>query len=528
MTFGLYACVAAGAVICAFFGVLCSVSMMGILQQSGYSDKGFFKWYFRYGNMTPGRNALLSLTLLLTVALFNLCFSFTGYVWANVISMIPFVGLSIVYFLSSKRAVKVPLRCTNRMKRLAVCYFLFLFALSFGAGVGLTFAAMRVDSDIYYLFRYIFLCLLPNFFPFILAAANGVMLVYELPHNRAYIRRAKKGFSESAAIKVGVTGSFGKTTVKNIACAILSVKYRVIATPASYNTPIGMGRAIKETGLDCDIFLAEMGARKEGDIAELCDMVAPEYGIVTGICSQHLQTFGSMDAIVKEKSVLASRVKKGCVVGASAYAVGIEGDLVEGRDFGAEDVVCTTEGTEFTLRLGKERIRLKTQLMGRHSAQDIALGAALAGMMGLTAAEIAEGVSRIRPVPHRLQKLTLNGLTILDDSYNSNVEGAKSAVETLRLFGGKKYIVTPGLVELGGLEGKANEALGTSLAGLDSVILVGETLVLSVRTGYLAAGGDADKIRVVPTLKDAQKILGEELGAGDCVLFLNDLPDLYT
>ncbi len=528
MTFDLYCYLAAGAIVCAFFGCLCSVSMMGILQQSGYSGKGFLRWYCRHGNMLPGRNALLSLTLLLMVALFNLCFSFLGHKWANLISALPFVGLSIFYFFSAKHAVKVPLRCTNRIIRLSVCYFLFLFAVSFGMGVGMSYAGLAIGTEMGYLLRYAPLCLLPNFFFIILTGANTVMLAYENPHNRAYIRRARRALHESDCIKVGITGSFAKTSVKNIAATILSVKYRVIATPASYNTPIGLGRAIKENGLDCDIFLAEMGARREGDIRELCSMVNPEYGIVTGICPQHLQTFGTMKAIIREKGELAAAVKKACVVGKTAIEAGIRGSVEAERDFAAEDVVCTTEGTKFTLRLGEERIAVETKLLGSVAAEDIALGAALAHALGLSAKEIKAGIALIEPVPHRLQKLEENGLVILDDTYNSNIEGAKAAVETLRLFPNKKYVVTPGLVELGHIEGRANAQFGASLVGLDAVILVGETLVLSVRKGYLEAGGDAQKLRVVPTLSAAQKLLKEELAAGDCVLFLNDLPDLYN
>lgn len=108
-----------------------------------------------------------------------------------------------------------------------------------------------------------------------------------------------------------------------------------------------------------------------------------------------------------------------------------------------------------------------------------------------------------------------------------NPEGAKNAVEVLRTADGAKFVVTPGIVELGQLEEEVNEQLGAALVGLDRVILVGETLVLDVRNGYLAAGGDAEKLTIVPTLTAAQELLAKELSAGDCVLFLNDLPDKY-
>ena len=201
--------------------------------------------------------------------------------------------------------------------------------------------------------------------------------------------------------------------------------------------------------------------------------------------------------------------------------------LVMGRDFDAEDVQLSLDGTRFTLRLPDGRFSVEIPVLGRHAAEDAALAAALCHTLGMTAEEIAAGIRRVAPVPHRLERKDANGLIILDDGYNCNPEGAKNAVEVLRLANGRKAVVTPGIVELGQLEERVNMELGASLVGLDLVLLVGETLVLDVRNGYLEAGGDAEKLRIVPTLEAAQTALAEELAAGDCVLFLNDLPDCY-
>ena len=498
-------CLVAGAIVAALLFFLCSFRTAGILQQENYKSGAFFKWYFRKGNMLPRRLSLLALALLLGLAVFNLCFSFLSAKGANAVSAIPFAGLCLLYAYSDRRyALKVPLKRTPRAVRLGVCYFIVLFLVSAGLGFGMTAADNAVGKEWMTLMRYLPFALVPLLFPFLLAAANGLSKAYEVPANRRFIRKAKRALIESPCLKIGVTGSFGKTSVKNFAAAILSVRYRVRVTPASFNTPIGIALDVNRGGLDCDIYLAEMGARKRGDITELCDMVCPDYGVVTGVCPQHLETFGSIGAIAEEKGVLARRAKKGSVLGVSAQ-----------------------HGTDFVLRIGEEKIPVHTQLLGRHAAQDIALAAALASLVGMSTVEIAEGIAKITPVPHRLQKICANGRFILDDSYNSNVEGAANAVETLRLFRGKKFVVTPGIVELGVLEEEENEKLGASLVGLDEVILVGETLVLAVRTGYLAAGGDAERIRVVPTLQKAQDILSEELSEGDCVLFLNDLPDIY-
>jgi len=406
---------------------------------------------------------------------------------------------------------------------------LIVFSLLFMAfSCGLCFACMAVDLAIgnewYSLFRFVWFALLPLLAPFVLAAAGVLVRVYETPRNRRIVKNAAKKLAESPCRKVGITGSFGKTSVKNFALAMLSRKYRVIATPASYNTPLGIARTVNEQGVDCDIFLAEMGARRTGDIKELCKIVNPSVGLVTGVTCQHLETFRSLEAIRAEKRELALFAKC-CVLGKTAVDF-CETASKEGQDFAAEEIVLSEEGVAFTLCLGEKRLPVKLSLYGRQTAQNVALAAALCLELGMSAEEIAEAVADIRPVPHRLEKREGNGLHILDDSYNSNFEGAKNAVEALRAFSGKKCVITPGLVELGDLEEEKNAELGELFAGLDLVILVGETRVLPVRRGYLQAGGEEERLVIVPALDEAVAKLAS-LSAGDCVLFLNDLPDKY-
>ena len=507
------------------FALVC-VRMLGILQQEGYLGAPFVKWCFKRGNLEGRRLVLLAISLGLLVALFNLCFSFLGYEFANLLSAIPFVGIIVLYCISErKRALKVKTNPTPRFVRLGVCNFIVLAALCCGLGFACAALAFVIDSSWYFLFRFVYFALLPLALPFVIALSNFIMKGYEIPHGKKFVKRAKKALAASGCKKVGITGSIGKTSVKIFARDILSEKFRVIATPASYNTPLGIARAVNEGGLDCDIFLAEMGARKTGDIKELCELVCPEYGIVTGVCAQHLETFGSLENIRAEKCELAKSAKY--VVLGSTVDFPEEVALREGKDFSAEDVVLSENGISFTLQMKGERKEVRVPLFGRHVAEDVALAAVLCSLLGMTVEEIAAGIKNVQPVPHRLQKIEANGLNILDDSYNSNIEGAKDAVEALKVFGGKKVVVTPGLVELGSLDEQTNFELGGHLVGLDKVILVGETRVLPLKKGYLEAGGDGERICVVPTLNAAQQILATELSAGDTVLFLNDLPDKY-
>ena len=518
----------AGGIFVGCFSFAVFKRLLGVMQQEHYKGGAFLKWYFRRGNITRQRAELLGLSLVLLVALFNVCFSFLGYRGANLVALAPFFFLFLLYYLTEEKyALKVKTAVTPRLIRLAVCEFLLNAALGTGLCFGMCALAAWADLKWLYLLRFVPLALVPLLAPLTLVLAGAICNVYELPRGRYFVKKAQKALAQSACVKVGITGSFGKTSVKNFAATILSERFAVIATPASYNTPLGIARTVNEKGLDCEIFLAEMGARYTGDIRELCEMVRPSHGVVTGVCAQHLETFGSLENIRREKGVLAQACSH-IVLGESAEGMKDgEGVLLCGRDFAAENIVLRPDGTSFDLRIGSVAVPVKTKLLGRHCAEDIALAAALCFSLGMSVGEIAGGIERIVPVEHRLQRIEgANGVTVLDDAYNSNVEGARCALEVLRLFEGGKYVVTPGLVELGELEEQANAKLGEELAGLN-VVLVGETLVRAVRDGYMAACGDENRLVTVPTLAKAQEYLAEHLQAGDCVLFLNDLPDIY-
>lgn len=525
MTTELWYYIAVGSIFAATLLCLTASSMPAIMQQSGYSGEGFLEWYYERKNMILGRHALLALCLFLLTGLFNLCFSFLEPHWANLISFVPFAGMCVLFYFSDRRALKVPVKRTGRIMRVCGVYWFLLVVSIFGVCVGLSYGADAITGLANY-FRYVIVAGTPFFFPALFALANNIVKVYDVPRNKRFRKKAAAALAESKCIKVGITGSYGKTSVKNMANTILSEKFKVVATGASFNTPIGIARTVSENGLDCEVFLAEMGARRLGDIKELCEMVKPEYGVITGICSQHLETFGSIENIYAEKGVLASYSKQ-VVLGKSASKINSENKLVEGEDFAIEDIELATDGTSFTIRIGEEKLAVKTELLGRGAAENIALAAALSSMLGMSAEEIQRGIAKIKPVPHRLEKSEANGVTILDDSYNCNEESARCAVEVLKLFGGNRWVVTPGIVELGILENEKNEALGASLVGLERVVLVGETLVQAVKKGYLNADGDKEKIQTVPTLAAAQELLKKELQTGDTVLFLNDLPDIY-
>jgi UDP-N-acetylmuramoyl-tripeptide--D-alanyl-D-alanine ligase len=362
----------------------------------------------------------------------------------------------------------------------------------------------------------------------LICLANLIAKIYEVPHNKGFAKKAKAKIAKSDIKVVGITGSYGKTSAKNILASMLSKKYKVLSTPSSHNTPMGLARAINENDLSgYDIFIAEMGARNVGDIAELCNICQPDYSMITGICPQHLESFGSEENIIKTKAEIIPATKECCIIANDCFDLfaGFDGNKIN-CDV-VSDVVADSQGVKFTLTIDGNKAQVKSKLLGEHSAYNIGLCAMLAYKMGVCFDDICGAIEQIDYIEHRLQLIKSNGVNIIDDGYNANIKGAEDAIEVLKKFDGKKVVVTPGIVELGILEKQENTALGAKLVGLDYVILVGDTLVGCVKQGYLDNGGDAEKLAVVPTLAQAQNKLKDVIKSGDTVLFLNDLPDIY-
>lgn len=524
--------------LCATLFCLMTVKTLGVMQQGGYKNGTFFRWLEKKENMLFNRLCVLALCLALSSAITALCFSFLGVKAALLISALPFAFLLLGYLYSDyKRALKVPIKKTGRFQRLFVCYFFLVLCLSYLLIAVLAFLAKWNGSTLYGLIAYVPFALLVPILPFILCLANALTGIFENARNRKFVKRAGQVLDEKKIVRVGIVGSYGKTSVKNILKTILSEKYAVVATPESYNTPIGIAKTVALPEFEnAEILIAEMGARKAGDIAELCQLVKPDFAIFTGVCAQHIQTFGSIQNVFQEKSEI---IKSGAFVVCgenlkSSVEEAFEKEYIdEAVAFAGvaqvQDLQLLPTHTKFVLCLGEEKIGVSTRLLGRMAVENIAIAAYLAHeCLGLSTEEIARGIEKIHPVPHRLQLLENGGAYILDDGYNCNAVGAKEALAALSRFTGGKCVVTPGIVECGVLEEEINGELGKQIAqaGLDKVVLVGETLVGAVKAGFIEAGGNVENIAVVKTLDEAKAELASWLGAGDCVLFLNDLPDI--
>ena len=515
---------------------LSTMKMLGALQQSGYKRDSFWHWLKRKDNLYFNRLAVLSFCLALTSTVTALCFSFLGVRGALLTASVPFFGLLLLFWrMDTKYALKVQTRFTGRLRRLFIVYAFLLACVSYAFAATLGFLAKWNGSELYGLIAYAPFAVLPALTPILLTLANAITYNFEEKRNQRYIKRAGQVLDEQEIIRIGVVGSYGKTSVKNILKTILSEKYSVVETPQSYNTPMGIAKTVCSPDFHKkQIFIAEMGARKAGDIADLCGMIKPDYAVFTGVCEQHIQGFGSLENIWAEKSKILRCGAKKVVCGAGLKERILQefpdelGQtiLVDDEDF---EVDTGAAATAFKMRIFGETVEMKTVLLGRMAAENIRLAAYIAIELGMTADEIVQGVEKLQPIPHRLQLIESGGIYILDDGYNCNPKGAEEAIAALMRFSGRKCVVTPGIVECGVLEEKINGELGEKLAkaDLNKTILVGNTLVGAVKKGYERAGGDMTVLEKAETLEKAQELLKEFLQEGDAVLFLNDLPDVY-
>lgn len=509
---------------------------VGAMQQSGYKNKTFLGWLSRADNLFFNRLCILTLCLGMTTSVFALCFSFLGQTAARYISAIPFCGFLIAFiFVDKKYALKLKVNFTGRAVRLFGVYAFFTACVTYAFLALLSFLSAWNGSFLYGVIAYVPACVLPMLLPFLFCAANATTGIFENARNRKFVKRAGQVLDETDIIRVGVVGSYGKTSVKNILKAMLSTRYKTVETPASYNTPIGVAKTVfGEEFAKKEVFIVEMGARKAGDIAELCSLVKPAYAVFTGVCEQHISTFESLDKVFAEKSeIIKSGAKVVCgeslkVRVRTAFGKNPQ-NVLFADGTAVENIRLNATDTQFTLRIKGESVEITTKLLGTAAVENIQLAATLAVEMGVSLQEIATAVSEMEAIPHRLQLVENGGVYILDDGYNANPRGAVEAIAALSRFSGRKCLVTPGIVECGVLEEKINAELGERIAkaGLDLVILVGETLVGVVKKGYIDGGGDESKLVCVPTLDKAKQTLSDWILVGDAVLFLNDLPDVY-
>lgn len=512
-----------------------------MFQQSGYKLNEFWQWMKVNWNshVLNGTHALANILLLVFVV-------FIGHRFTPTAPVVIISVFLIVWFWPVdlyKRKEKKPLVYTARVQRLLVPVILMVLVFPV-FGLFVSRYGQAVVPDVYMqAFGWVFGVILV---PFIVLFAGLITKPVEHYIQRGFIKSAQKKLaSMPELVVIGITGSYGKTSTKFALATMLSERFSVCFTPGSFNTPMGICKVINnDLQSHHQVLILEMGARYPGNIAELCDIAHPNISMLINIGKAHLETFGSQEVIAKTKGELIQALHPGelAVVNADDHRVMeqaarrndisvITAGLAQG-DFTATNIRYGADGCSFTVvHKDGAQVQVSTSLLGQHNVHNILLGFAVGHHLGLRMETLALAASRIEPVEHRLQ-LKSNGVyTVIDDAFNSNPVGARNAIDVLAAFqGGKRVLVTPGMVELGDVEAEENFRFGEHIgaSGIEQVILVGDKQTKPIQEGLKASGYPSEQTMVVKSLFEANAWLQQNLAQGDVVLYENDLPDVYV
>ena len=505
-----------------------------MLQQNSYRNDRYMRWLKASGDTT-------SVMRLLSVAV----------VLAGVSTLsVPMVSMILVFIVSITGVIKLgamrykkPLVMTHRAWRiygvmtaiaLAVitgAYFMFGGERSVLHGqlvVALSALALYCASHI------------------VTMAAVWMLQPVERSINARYRRDAERILASMPDLRIiGITGSYGKTSTKHYLNRILSEKYDTLMTPGNFNTTLGVIRTVREHLKPYnEVFIVEMGAKQAGDIADICRLVHPEAGIITAVGPQHLESFKTIENVQATKFELADAlpadglavlnqdfpyIASREIINASAERYTVND--TPGAGWRVTDITYGTDGTRFTLNgPGGYSINLRTRLVGECNISNLAAAVIMARHMGVEDDRIRYAVEQIEQVEHRLNlKRTPAGITIIDDAYNSNPAGSAMALDVLAgMTGGKRIVVTPGMVELGTRQYELNAAFGEKIAAAaDIAVVVNRANRDAITEGAMRAGMPETSIRKVESFAEAQAVLATMLAPGDTVLYENDLPDTF-
>ena len=395
--------------------------------------------------------------------------------------------------------------------------------------------------------------------PFILVVLD-FLDVYKYSLNNKNLRTAiHKLESNKKLITIGITGSNGKTSVKQILVEILSKKFNVISTPKNYNTPKGAVITInKFLNTDTQIFVCEMGARRRGDIKEICNLVNPSKGIVTSVSPQHLETFKTEQNVYLTKKELPDYLGENyCVFNIDNSAVskmfnekhGEKSSISINAKSGiySDNIKVINYETYFDIYYQNQAYPCHTRLLGKHNITNILLALDMSLHLGIDITNAIQTIINLKPTPHRLEYIKSH-IDIIDDTYNCSIASASSALEFLSTVNKLKVVCTPGIVEGGKQQFNLNQQLSSQLNSVaDIIIIVGKTNrkalvsklnnfeILSVNVKNINTIIQHPEITkqkkhayIVDTLNVAKLVFTKILNSNHVLLLLNDLPDEYN
>lgn len=500
------------------------------VQQSAYDNKriiNFIKDNYKY---TFGINELLPL-LGVVLILIN-----PGYIIPALLIMMFFMYYNVRFFNinSIRYKEKLKLNVTARVKRLIITSAVLTIPFIVLAMVFFSFASVFLAIIIltYLIYPIIMLALVIN-------------QPIEKHIREGYKKTAQETLKKHSNLEViGVTGSYGKTSIKNIVGEILNEFEPTLITPESYNTPMGLTITVNNhLNVFHKNFIAEMGAYYEGEIKELCDLVSPKIGIVSSIGNQHLETFKNIETIQRTKMELVE-----CLPSDGLAILNYDNEYIREykiknnvevkyysllspeADLYAKDLKIVDGKYNFVLTYDDKDYLFETKLLGSHNVENILAAILVCLYKGIDITSIQRKVASVKPIAHRLEYKFVNSeLSILDDAFNSNTRGIKEAINVLETFNNKQRIViTPGLIDLGVEQVPFHEELGQYFYGrCDYVYVVGKYNKKTLQYGIENSDFEPNNVKYVDNFVDAYNsavaIKGEKV-----ILIANDLPDKFN
>jgi UDP-N-acetylmuramoyl-tripeptide--D-alanyl-D-alanine ligase len=446
-------------------------------------------------------------------------------------------------------APKRPLVMTARMRRLLIAGGFLAVLLAAGLALGI----LALHPIVATLLVLVAAGLVTSLSDVLLVAANVVTKPAEARIRSHYLVLAAKRLAEVDPLVVAVVGSYGKTSTKHILAQLLQPSVNTLPTRKSFNTLMGVSRTINEDLQPAHrVFVVEMDAYAHGEIAAISDLVHPQVAIVTAIGPQHMERFGTLERISEamyevvaalpvdgtaivhtgdEPGVALARRASAAPHRVIRYQLADTGTTTD-ADVVAASIRIDAQGCAFQWRWAAEDLdrTVVIPLLGRHQVANVSAALAAVHVLGHSVDAAIAAAASLEQVEHRLQLMRTAGpLTVIDDSYNANPVGVHNGLEVLAVMsGGAKFLVTPGLVELGSVEDAENRSYGAHAALVcDHVIVMSAKTSDALRAGLRGAGMSEDRIHVVDSLDQATAVLQRLSKPGDVVLFANDLPDTY-
>ncbi len=515
----------ASAAACAYLVWRRLLAYLRYFQQEGYEHARFLRW--------TNVRSLTDPAFWLSIA------SVFLFVRAPAAASAAFIAGSVLLGFvqpDPRRSGKIPLRLTWRATRILA------ISVVFGATAwGLLVRAFLSDGLHAPL---VASSMLLAGLPLTLVAADVFLAPYEGHVQRRYEADAARRVRAVRPLIIGITGSYGKSTAKAMLAHILQFRAPTLAASGSINTLMGITRHIRdELVFGHKFMVVEMGAFKAGSIRRLCELTPPAAGLITAVGDMHLERFGSLEGIVRAKSELAHAIPAGGYLVANADSPGALQIARSATDrrvllFGqtsVEDLATRVEhvrvskaGTTFVLWTKEREYTCFTPLLGRPIILNLAGAFTLASVLGLDPNVIVAAMRTLRPVPNRLEVVDERGVTWIRDAYNSNQFGFRAALEVAAaLPANRRFIATPGVVELGATQFEVNRTLSREAAAVcDTTVVVSEANRQAFVAGHRDLGREAQLV-CVPNRSEAFRWLRETVRDGDAVILENDLPDLY-